>query len=319
MAVVPEQPAYAMVSGVMSFTGNDAMTLQSMTGFARIDGGDAHCTWYWELRTVNSKGLDVRARLPSGHDALEPKVRQACTARLRRGNCNVNLFIQRESGDVGVRLNEDVLADAMQAAERAAEVTGLAKPTLDTVLGIRGVLDVSEAREDEETKKARLNVMMVDLDRALDAIVDARTREGERLKSNLAAQVDEIESLTTNLATAPGRSIEEVRAKFETRLEKLLVDKRDVDPHRLHQEIALLATKADIEEEIARLQSHVTAARELLEQSEPVGRQLDFLSQEFNREANTVCSKANHENVTKIGMQLKTVIDQFREQVQNIE
>lgn len=296
-----------------------AMTLYSMTGFARADGSDERCTWYWEIRTVNSKGLDVRARLPAGYDAMEPKVRKLCTAHLKRGNCAVNLFIQRETGQVGVQLNEAVFLDVLKAAERAAELSGMQKPSLESLLGLRGVLDVSEGREDDESRADRQAQMLTDLEAALTSLVQARRDEGTRIHTVLSDQIDTIEGLISKLEAAPGRAVETIRDKFQVRLDRLMTDREGVDPHRLHQEIVLLATKADIDEELARLKSHIAAARQLLSSNEPSGRQMDFLAQEFNREANTVCSKANEEAVTQLGMQLKTVIDQFREQVQNIE
>lgn len=300
-------------------SGGGVMTLQSMTGFARVDGGDKDCTWYWEVRTVNAKGLDVRARLPAGHDALEPKIRQACARKFKRGNCAVNLFVQREASGVGVALNEAVLASVLEAAEQAARQSGLAKPTLDSLLNVRGVLEVSEQRDDDATRAARFDALMDDLEKALDLLVTARSEEGDRMQSALSAQVNVIEGLVEKLTSSPGRSIEDVRQRLQTKVDRLIADHEGVDPQRLHQEVVLLATKADIEEELARLTSHIVAARDLLSRDEPVGRQMDFLAQEFNREANTVCSKSTHETVTTIGMELKTVIDQFREQVQNIE
>ncbi len=295
------------------------MTLNSMTGFARVDGADERCSWYWEIRTVNSKGFDVRARLPVGYDALEPKVRKACGDRLKRGNCTVNLFIQRDAGGVGVQLNETVLQDVVQVAERAAELSGLPKPDLGTLLNVRGVLDVTEGREDDDVRTARQTTILADLEKTLTAVVHARREEGARMFAVLSGHIDTVEVLVDKLEMAPGRTLEVIRDKFQARLDRLMDDRDGIDPHRLHQEVVLLATKADIDEELARLKSHIVGARDLLSSTEPVGRQMDFLAQEFNREANTVCSKANEETVTQLGMQLKTVIDQFREQVQNIE
>ncbi|MGI9407017.1 MAG: YicC/YloC family endoribonuclease [Hyphomicrobiaceae bacterium] len=295
------------------------MPLQSMTGFARIDGGDADCAWYWEIRTVNGKGLDVRARLANGLDSLEPQVREIIGKHLKRGNCSVNLFIQRESGGLGVQLNEAILADVLKAADRAAEISGMDRPTLESLLNVRGVLEVNEGQESDAVQDQRKAAMLVDLEKAVQTVSAARGEEGARMHALLNTLIDQIEGLVGGLTTAPGRDLTAVREKFQTKLDRMLEDSTSMDPQRLHQEVVLLATKADIEEELGRLTSHVAAARDLIARDEPVGRQLEFLSQEFNREANTVCSKSNDEAVTQIGMELKTVIDQFREQVQNIE
>lgn len=295
------------------------MALQSMTGFARVDGGDGSCSWYWEVRTVNGKGLDIRPRLPNGFDSLEPLVREACGKHLKRGNCAINLFMQREGGGVGVRLNEAMLTDLLKAADRATELTGMDRPSLDNLLNMRGVLEFSEGQDSDEVMDGRKTAMLADLEKALSDVAEARTGEGSRMLGVLSDLIGQTEVLVGELTAAPGRDLKTVREKFQAKLDRMLGDNQNMDPQRLHQEVVVLATRADIEEELSRLTSHVTAARELLAKSGPVGRQLDFLSQEFNREANTVCSKANDEQVTQLGLKLKTVIDQFREQVQNIE
>jgi uncharacterized protein (TIGR00255 family) len=291
-----------------------------MTGFARTDGGRDHDAWYWEVRSVNGRSLEVRLRLPPGLENLEPPVRELCSRRLGRGNCSITLSWTRATSGTQIRLNEQTLADVAKAVETAQRLYPAASPpTLDTMLGIKGVLEVVEAGESEEQAAARTGLMLADLDKALDALSTARQREGERLEKVLGERIDETERLVELLNAAPQRTLDHVMARLSEAIARLNQAGPELDETRLHQEAMLIATRIDIAEEIARLKSHIEEARSLLQAETPVGRRLDFLSQELNREANTICSKANDAALIRIGLELKAVIDQLREQVQNIE
>jgi uncharacterized protein (TIGR00255 family) len=290
-----------------------------MTGFARTDGGRGTDTWHWEIRSVNGRSLEVRLRVPPGLEDIESRIRETCAKRLGRGNCNVTLTWERASSGTSIRLNEAALADVARAMEAAQRLLKTAPPALDGILAIRGVLETVEANETEEEAATRSALMLADLDKAIDGLVAARQREGERLTMVLSQQIEETARLAALLEAAPQRRPEHVMARLEEAIARLRQTSSDLDADRLHQEAMLIATRIDIAEEIARLKSHIEEARALLGSQEPVGRRLDFLAQEFNREANTICSKANDAALTRIGLDLKAVIDQLREQVQNIE
>jgi uncharacterized protein (TIGR00255 family) len=295
------------------------MPLNSMTGFARADGVLDRTSWTWEVRSVNGRSLDVRVRLAPGHDALEPRVREACAKRFQRGNIQVGLTVKRVGGETEIRLNEAALRQVLEISRRSAEIAKVSPPKLDYLLGIRGILETAEPEETPEAGAARLAAMQGSLDQALDGLAAARAAEGRRLQAVLTEQLDRIALNTQIAAASPARTPEAIGKRLGEQVQRLLRDATPLDPTRLHQEAALLAARADIEEEIQRLGSHLTAARALLEQDAAAGRQLDFLAQEFNREANTLCSKANDAEITRAGLALKVVIDQMREQVQNIE
>jgi uncharacterized protein (TIGR00255 family) len=295
------------------------MTVKSMTGFARADGSHAGVTWHWELRSVNGRGLDVRLRLPPGYESLEPQVREAISRHLVRGNVTVNLTAQRDAGATELRLNEAVLAQVLKAADHIRQLTGCDHPRPEGLLALKGVLETVEAVDDEEIAAARSAVILASLDAALADLVAARSGEGQRLAAVLAGQVGEVERLVAAVEAAPGRSVAAVKARIAEQVARLLDASSALDPQRLAQEAVLAASRADVEEELTRLRAHVAAARELLADTGAVGRKFDFLAQEFNREANTLCSKASDAETTRAGLALKTVIDQIREQVQNIE
>jgi uncharacterized protein (TIGR00255 family) len=295
------------------------MPIQSMTGFARADGADARTSWTWEVRSVNGRGLDVRARLAPGYDALDARVREACAKRFQRGNIQVNLAVKRAGGETEVRLNEAALRQVLEISRRAAEIARVSPAKLDALLNIRGVLEVAEPEEGAEAGAARLVAMEATLNTALDALKAARAAEGERLQAVLREQIERIGQLTETAARSPARTPEAIGKRLREQVQRLLQETSQLDPARLHQEAAILAARVDIEEELQRLGSHIAAAQALLAQGTSVGRQFDFLAQEFNREANTLCSKANAPEITTAGLALKVVIDQMREQVQNIE
>ena len=295
------------------------MTIKSMTGFARSDGACGETRFHWEARSVNGRGLELRLRLPPGFEGLEIKARGLCQEKLVRGNCTINLAIKREAGQFELKLNEGALRQAMAIAERAREIADLKHARLDTLLGMRGVVEAVEGEETEEAQARLAEALLVGLKAALDDLVAARSSEGARLAEVIAGQLDQIASLTERVAQAAARQPQAVQAKIAEQLRRLNETGAGLDAERLHQEALLIATKADVQEELDRLRAHIGAARDLLVQVQPVGRKFDFLAQEFNREANTICSKAADIEISRAGLELKTVVDQLREQVQNIE
>jgi uncharacterized protein (TIGR00255 family) len=290
-----------------------------MTGFARAEGSQGGAAWHWEARSVNGRGLDVRLRLPNGAEQLEPRIREIIARHLSRGSVTINLSSERNETGTEIRINERALAQVMVAAARIRTLTDAAPPRVDGLITIKGVLDVVEQQEDAEHVTARNEAMLKSLDGALIALVAARAAEGARLASTLKGQLDEIERLVRVVQQSPARTREAIEQRLKEQVGRLLEASSGLDPVRLHQEAVLLATRADVEEELQRLTSHIGAARELLTEDGAVGRKFDFLTQEFNREANTLCSKASDVEITRAGLALKTVIDQLREQVQNIE
>jgi uncharacterized protein (TIGR00255 family) len=292
-----------------------------MTGFARADGTSGPTAWAWEVRSVNGRGLDVRLRLAPGFEALEPKVRDRAAGRLSRGSVSINLAVKRSEGAVDIRLNRQAVGIVAEAVEAMrAAVKGPASVSIDGLLALRGVLEYVEPSESEADAEARAADMLTGLDRALGALDLARAEEGRRLEAVIVAQLAEIERLVGVVAASPSRAPAAVAARLKEQIERLLGQTGTaLDPQRLHQEAALLATRSDVEEELKRLTAHVAAARDLLRSKDAVGRKFDFLAQEFNREANTLCSKSNDTDMTQAGLALKAVIDQMREQVQNIE
>ena len=295
------------------------MTLKSMTGFARTDGVLNETSWHWEARSVNGRSLELRLRLPAGFEALEITARGLCQDKLARGNCSVTLSLKRELGQMQIRLNEAALGQALAVAERALAVTHLDPARLDTLLAMRGVVEVVEGEDDEAARAELGQILLAGLGLALDELVAARRAEGERLQSVIAQQLAVIGSLSERAAAVPARAPQAVAARLAEQLARLSEAGAGFDPERLHQEAVLLAAKADIKEELDRLRAHVAAAKELLKSDQPAGRKFEFLAQEFNREANTICSKAGDIETSRIGLELKSVIDQLREQVQNIE
>jgi uncharacterized protein (TIGR00255 family) len=295
------------------------MSLASMTGFARASGVHGELRWAWELKSVNSKGLDIRFRLPPGRDALEPALRNAIGKAISRGNVTVNLSIQREGAAPQVRVNEEVLAAVIATSRELAKKIEAQPPTLDGILGIKGVMEIVETEESEADREAANAVLLKGFETALKELVVMRGKEGSVIGGVLSDRISEIEKLTKAAEKSPARSVDAIRARLAEQVKELMSASSALDSERLHQEAALLAAKADVREELDRLTAHVGAARALMKNGGSVGRKLDFLAQEFNREANTLCSKSNDVSLTSIGLELKTAVDQFREQVQNIE
>jgi uncharacterized protein (TIGR00255 family) len=295
------------------------MTVKSMTGFARADGTSGPNHWSWEVKTVNAKGLDVRLRLPAGLEPIEGAIRSATAARFSRGSCQIGLSVKREVPLGAVRINHEVLDAVLSAMAEAAKRVDAAPPRLDGLFALKGVLEADEPEESEAERAALHRDLLVGLEEALAACATMREAEGAALARVLHTRVNEIEALAKDAEASPARQPSTIRDKLTAQIRTLLDASPALDPDRLHQEAILLAAKADIREELDRLDAHVTLARQLLSQGGTIGRKLDFLAQEFNREVNTLCSKANDVALTNIGLELKTVVEQFREQVQNIE
>jgi len=293
------------------------MTLKSMTGFARGDGRLGPTKWHWEVRSVNARGLDLRMRVPPGFEVLEPPAREAIGRRFVRGAMTVTLSVHRDAAASEIRLNEPALLQVVRAAERVRDMLGSDAPRVEGLLALKGVLETVEPEEDDDAERARNGAILDTLAEALDSLTAARLSEGARLAQALEDQFAEMASLLQAVAKSPSRDPEAIRKRLADQVARLT--EGPFDAARLHQEAALLATKADVEEELQRLGSHLAAAGELLRAAEPVGRKLDFLAQEFHREANTLCAKSNDLDVTRHGLALKVLIDQMREQVQNIE
>ncbi|MGH6790021.1 MAG: YicC/YloC family endoribonuclease [Pseudolabrys sp.] len=295
------------------------MALSSMTGFARRHGVVGAYAWAWELKSVNAKGLDLRLRLPTGWDAIEAPVRARGTAKLARGTVYANLTAERKGVTSTVKINEPVLAAVVATVNDLAKRVQAAPPTLDGILSLKGVIEVTEESEREEDRRAAEEAIAAGFDTALGELLAMRQEEGAALGRVLAARLDEIAKLSARAEAAPGRKPEAIKARLAEQVTTLLAASQRFDSDRLHQEAILLAAKADIREELDRLAAHVAQARRLLADGGAVGRRLDFLAQELNRESNTLTAKANDVELTNIGLELKSVVEQFREQVQNIE
>lgn len=294
------------------------MTISSMTGFARTEGAHEAWRWVWEIRSVNGRGLETRFRLPPGHDGVEPALRKAVGDAFTRGSFSATLNLSRAAGVSALRINPAALDEALRMIEQVRMRLDCEKPRAEGILSLRGVTEIEDGGENEAARAA-LAAALVDTFRvALKALKEARAAEGKALAAVVGAQIDEIERLAGAARSSAGAAPEAIRARIAAQLADMLSG-AGVPDERLAQEAALLAIKADVREELDRLDAHVEAARALLVSGEPVGRRLDFLMQEFNREANTLCSKASDMALKRLGLDLKTVIDQMREQVQNIE
>lgn len=292
-----------------------------MTGFTRASGQHGGLGWTWEIRSVNGKGLDVRVRLPSGYEALEATVREVAGRALKRGSVSVSLNLERATAETAYQINSDLLERLMDTASALSDDIRVAPepPRIDVLLAIRGVVEPAEEAADPEAMEARHAAMAGSLREALEALVKARRAEGARLEQLLRDRLAEIDSLVGEAESAAAVRREALRERLRQQVEELLESSPALSEERLAQEAALLAVKADVREELDRLGAHAEAARGLLDDGDAVGRRLDFLCQEFNREANTLCSKSGDIELTRIGLQLKAAIDQFREQAQNVE
>ncbi len=295
--------------------------IQSMTGYASRQGTGLGYRWSWELRSVNGKGLDLRLRVPDWIDGLEPALRKGLGKAAARGNVFLSLRVYKEDTEGAVQLNPvqlDTVLAAMAEAETRAMAQGLslAPSTAADVVAIRGVLD--QAADSSDTS-ALCKLLAAELPELVEEFRTMRRTEGDALRKVLEGQISEIAGITEAAQALLQTRAEDMADNLKRNLEKVLGTAGDMEEGRLAQELALIAVKSDVTEEIDRLQTHVAAARRLLKEGGAVGRKLDFLAQEFNREANTLCSKAQMPALTEKGLALKVVIDQMREQIQNVE
>jgi uncharacterized protein (TIGR00255 family) len=295
------------------------MALSSMTGFARGHGVSGTYTWAWELKSVNGKGLDLRLRLPQGWDAVEGPVRNSAAQVLARGTVYGTLAVERKGIAPVVRVNEPVLAAVLATIKSLSGHVAAAEPRLDGILSLKGVIEVTDASEDEEERRTAEAAVVAGFRDTVAQLAAMRRDEGEALRGILNQRLGEIAALAARAEAAPGRRPDAIKARIAEQIATLLDTSDRFDLDRLHQEALLIATKADIREELDRLVSHVAQVGKLVAEGGPVGRRLDFLAQELNREANTLCSKSNDVELTNIGLELKGVVEQFREQVQNLE
>ena len=295
------------------------MTLSSMTGFARGHGTAGAYAWAWEIKSVNAKGLDLRLRLPPGWDAVEAPVRASAAQAVARGTVYATLTVAREGATPVVRVNEPVLNALLATLKSLAGRVEADPPRLDGILTLKGVIEVLEDEEREEDRRAASTAVIAGFQETLADLSAMRRHEGAALQAVLMKRLGEIALLGARAEGAPGRRPEAIRARIAEQVATLLEASGRFDPDRLHQEAILIASKADIREELDRLAAHVAQAQRMLSEGGAVGRRLDFLAQELNRESNTVCAKSNDVELTNIGLELKTVVEQFREQVQNLE
>lgn len=295
--------------------------LNSMTGYASASGAGQGFEWTWEMRGVNAKGLDIRIRVPDWIEGLEAGIRAVLTKSLSRGSVSVGLRIQAVDEGSAFSLNESHLTDVLAALDKIedqamARGISLAPSKASDIIGLRGVFEASSQEKD-------VKQLTQDLLKSLPALVDdfksMRQTEGASLSDILENQISEISELTAKSAMVAEARKDEMKDTLKANLARVLDNADGVDDARLAQELATLVVKSDVTEEIDRLKAHVDAARGLIAKGSPIGRKLDFLMQEFNREANTLCSKAQNVELTTLGLDLKTVIDQMREQVQNVE
>jgi uncharacterized protein (TIGR00255 family) len=291
-----------------------------MTGFGRGEGAlDAH-TWVWEVRSVNARGLDVRCRLPSGFEVLEPAIRHRFAARLKRGNVSAVLNLVQCGGGAEVRINPDILERILAVVAALQErLPQSPPPAIEGLLAIRGVVETLDAIPTGDARAGLEAALLASLEPVVDGLVQQRQTEGERLAAVLNQHLIRIDELCQRATALAAMQPAAIQARLQEQLSELIANQPGLPAERLAQEVALLATRADVREELDRLRAHHQQAKALLTEAAPVGRQLDFLCQEFNREANTLCSKSADIELTRVGLELKGVIDQLREQVQNIE
>lgn len=288
-----------------------------MTGFASAAGRDGDAAWTWELKSVNGRSLDVRCRLPPTLEGIEPAVRSRLQDRFKRGSITAALVLPKPIGAVRLRLNPAVVDQLEDILEALAVRVKADTPRLDGLLGIKGVVEAVE--EDETDRAKREEQILATLSEAIDALALTRAREGERLAKVLTGQIDEAATAAAHASAAAAVQPEAIRNRLAAQIAVLLEAVPALPADRLAQEAAVLATRSDVREEIDRLHAHLSAARDLMREGGAIGRRLDFLCQELNREANTICSKSTDIELTRAGLDLKAVVDQLREQVQNIE
>ncbi|WP_170786779.1 YicC/YloC family endoribonuclease [Ruegeria lacuscaerulensis] len=295
--------------------------IRSMTGFASGKGTLGPHSWTWELRSVNGKGLDMRIRVPDWLTGLEAALRGQMSKALSRGNVTLSLRLNRDESAPEIVLNETAMAAALAAVKRTQQMAeeasvALATPSAADLVALKGMLD---AGADVDDPTALVKQLSTEFATVLAEFIAMREAEGQALAKVLDSQLDQVAAFTDQAAALAEQRKDKMADALRENLARVLENAQSADPDRVAQELALIAVKADVTEEIDRLRTHVTAARDLLAQDVAVGRKLDFLMQEFNRETNTLCSKAQSAELTSVGLELKAVIDQMREQVQNVE
>jgi len=302
------------------FVTKSASAVASMTGFARAEMGEGDRRWSWEIRSVNGRNLDLRLRLPPGCEALEPQLRQAVPERCRRGNISVQLETSRQGQpQTRYRINRAALDQVVEAAKDLGMLVDAERPRLDGLLALPGVVERIEEEESDEAREARLALLLKGFGEALDGLVRMRAEEGARLARIVLDQLGEIDLLVGRARALAAAQPEAQKARFRQQVGELLSQIPALSEDRLAQEFALLIAKSDVREELDRLAAHIEACRALVKGGGAIGRKLDFLCQELNREANTICSKSADLDLTAVGLDLKAVVEQLREQVQNIE
>jgi uncharacterized protein (TIGR00255 family) len=296
------------------------LAIASMTGFARGEGQEDACSWTWELKSVNARGLDVRCRMPLGFETLEQPVRQRAAAALKRGNVSAMLSLTWMAGQQRVRINADVLEQVLALVPQIeGRLSDCRPPSADGLLSLRGVIDLLDPMPTGDARAALESTLLAGFDRALSSLIEVRRAEGARLEAVLREQLQRLAMLVEQARELASVQPVAILARLSEQVEALLGQSPALTPERLAQEAVLLATKADAREELDRLRAHREAAMALLDRGGPVGRQLDFLCQELNREANTLCAKSSDIELTRSGLDLKLTVEQIREQVQNIE
>jgi uncharacterized protein (TIGR00255 family) len=295
------------------------MTVVSMTGFAEAHGAHDSARWRWEVKSVNGKGLELRLRMPPGFDGIEAAARMLAAERFKRGNIQASLTMEAQDGSRGLRIDPEALAAAVRIAKQVENETGLRAARVDGLLALKGVIVQDEPLALDAPQRAERDAAMLkSIADAFDALRRARRNEGAKLAAILKEQIDEIDRLTREAGRLAATQPAALRDRLMAQLKDVMGGAQFSDD-RLAQEVALLATRADVREELDRLNAHVQEARVLLASGEPIGRKIDFLAQEFNREANTLCSKSSDIALTRVGLALKHTIDQFREQAMNVE
>ena len=294
------------------------MTLSSMTGFARIQGGTDALTWAFELRSVNGRGLDLRFRLPAPLDACESDLRARAQKMLARGNVQINASLKRDAAAAVPRINEQAFRAYAEAGSTLAAGAGLIGLTTGDILRLPGVVEAADVA-DAALSEADQRIVADSFEAAVRELIASRRKEGAALVRIVSGLLDQMAEKIVAAEATDGVRQGAVRDRLQSQIRALLDTAANFDADRLHQEAVLIASRIDVREEIDRLKAHVEQARSHLAAREAVGRKLDFLSQEFVREANTLCSKANDIALTRIGLDLKAIVEQFREQVQNIE
>jgi uncharacterized protein (TIGR00255 family) len=295
-----------------------AVGIASMTGFARADGDELGISWVWEIKSVNGKALDLRLRLAPGFDSLEPQLRALVAQRFRRGSCSATLTVTRTQPAV-VRVNRETLAQLVALMNELAGEIEAAPPRIDGLLALRGVVETVEEDESDAVLEERRHSVLESWASALDALARARAEEGARLAVVLHSQLAEMAALVEAAAGCAAAQPAAIRDRLQTMLANIADLVPGMPEERVAQEMALVIARSDIREELERLRAHLEQTADLLRQDEAVGRRLDFLCQELNREANTLCSKSADIELTRAGLSLKAAVEQFREQVQNIE